>query len=159
MEELEGPPEEAFAHECQIRDQYAARLVEFRPHERLLKTESGFTGSRVRADMRTIDRSNQLRVWEFKIKASYDGLGQILTYVAQAEIETKFERSVQGVLAAFSFKGEIRAAVRVHRLGIELVELPPKLRLAGGVPAHASLMSVPDIPSLSDLQPARGESR
>ena len=159
MEDLRSPAEEAFAHECRIRDLYAVRLDEFRPQERLLKTESGFIASRVRADMRTIDSLNHLRVWEFKIEASYAGLGQILSYLAQAKLETNFERSVHGVLAAFSFQEEIRTAVSVLHLGIELVELPFKLRLAGGVPVLASYMPVPDIPSLTHLQPAQGESR
>jgi hypothetical protein len=159
LQEFDSSCEEMFAHECRIRDYYAARMGEFRPLERLLKTESGFAGSRVRADMRTVDRTNQLRVWEFKIRASYAGLGQILAYVAQAEMETRFERSVQGVLAAFSFQDEIRTAVRVRHLGIELVELPLKLRLAGRVPAPVSFVPVPDIPSLVHLQPAQGDSQ
>src|SRR3984885_11181270 len=133
MEDLIVPAEESFARECRIRDLYAARLGEFRPHEKLLKTENTIAGSRVRADMRTVDSRNRLLVWEFKLIASYDGLGQILTYLALERVAANFRRDVRGVLAAFSIQPEIRTAVDVLNLGIELVELPAKLRLAGGI--------------------------
>jgi RecB family endonuclease NucS len=138
---------------------YAARLAEFRPQERLLKTENGFAESRVRADMRTVDSRNCLYIWEFKIAASYDGLGQILTYVALERQASRFQRSVQGVLAAFSIQSEIRTAIDVLNLGIELVELPLKLRLAGGIPFVASSTPVPNIPVLAGLVPMQGDSR
>jgi hypothetical protein len=154
VEELIVSAEEAFAHECRIRDLYAARLAEFRPQERLLKTENTFAGSRLRADMRTVDSRNVLRIWEFKIVASYEGLGQVLTYLALERLATNFQREVQGVLAAFSIQTEVRAAVDVLNLGIELVELPAKLRLAGGIPVVAAPTSVADIPNLAQLPPA-----
>src|SRR5262245_32901157 len=106
MEDSRISMEEMFAHECRIRDLYAARLTEFRPQERLLRTENGFAESRVRADMRTVDCGNVLRIWEFKIAASYDGLGQILTYLALERRATNFVRPVEGVLAAFSIQPE-----------------------------------------------------
>jgi RecB family endonuclease NucS len=159
MEDLPPLVEDAFAHECQIRDMYAARLAEFRPHERLLKTENGFAGSRVRADMRTVDSSNCVYIWEFKLAASYDGLGQIQTYVALERQTSRFRRKVQGVLAAFSIQPEIRTAIDVLNLGIELVELPPKLRLAGGIPVVTSFPPVPNIPVLVGLVPTQGGSR
>jgi hypothetical protein len=159
MQDLTSPVEIAFAHECRVRDLYAARLKEFRPQERLLKTENGFAGSRVRADMRTVDIRNELRIWEFKILASYEGLGQILTYLALERLATGFRRNVQGVLAAFSIQPEIRTAVDVLNLGIELVELPAKLSLAGGIPAITNFGPVPDIPTLADLMPTGGNSR
>jgi hypothetical protein len=156
MEEVTSLAEERFAHECRVRDLYAARLVEFRPLEKLLKTENTFAGSRVRADMRTVDSGNVLRIWEFKIAASYQGLGQVLAYLAMERLETNFRRVVRGVLAAFSFQSEVRAAVDVLNLGIELVELPVKLRLAGGIPVIAG-SPVPDIPNLAQSLPAQGE--
>jgi RecB family endonuclease NucS len=159
VQDLTSPAEIAFAHECRVRDLYAARLEEFRPQEKLLKTENGFVGSRVRADMRTVDSRNGLRIWEFKIEASYDGLGQILTYLALQRLTSGFRRRVQGVLAAFLIQPEIRTAIDVLNLGIELVELPSKLRLAGGIPAVTSLIPVPDIPTLADLTPTQGDSR
>ena len=159
MEDLTPLAEDAFAHECRIRDIYAARLVEFRPRERLLKTENGFAGTRVRADMRTVDSRNCLYIWEFKIVASYDGLGQIQTYVALERQASRFQRSVQGVLAAFSIQPEIRTAIDVLNLGIELVELPPKLRLAGGIPVVTTFTPVPNIPVLVGLVPTQGGSR
>jgi hypothetical protein len=159
MQDLTSPAEVAFAHECRVRDLYAARLEDFRPRERLLKTENGFVGSRVRADMRTVDSRNELRIWEFKIVASYEGLGQILTYLALERLTTSFQRGVQGVLAAFSIQAEIRTAIDVLNLGIELVELPAKLRLAGGIPAVTNASPVPNIPTLADLTPTQGDSR
>jgi hypothetical protein len=139
-----------YARECLIRDLYSKRLREFRPAEKLLKTEYTFTGSRVRADMRTIDRADLLRIWEFKIFASYEGLGQVLTYLALARMAAEFARPVKGVLAAFDFQPEVIAAVEVLNLGIELVVIPPKLRLAGGVPVIHTPTSTLNIPYLTD---------
>jgi hypothetical protein len=157
MEDSIAPLAEVFAHECRIRDLYAARLDEFRPRERLLKTESRPAGSRLRADMRTVDRSDVLRIWEFKIAASYEGLGQILTYVALERLANNFQRDVQGVLAAFTIQPEIRTAIDVLNLGIEVVELPNKLRLAGGIPAITTVPALPQIPNLPGLVPAQGD--
>jgi RecB family endonuclease NucS len=109
--------------------------------------------------MRTVDSENVLRVWEFKIVASYDGLGQILSYLALERRATDFGRRVEGVLAAFSIQPEIRTAIDVLNLGIELVEVPTKLRLAGDVPAITSYIPVPDIPALTDVTASQGESR
>ncbi len=150
-----SPAEEAFARECKIRDAYAARLREFRPQEWLLKTENTLAGSRVRADMRTVDSANRLRLWEFKVDVSYDGLGQILTYVA-LERRAQLDRQVRGVLAGFTIQPEIQIAIEMLNLGIEIVELPSLLRLAGGVPAKPPT-PVPDIPLFPRSFPA-GES-
>ncbi|MGH2559028.1 MAG: hypothetical protein ACRDJH_08185 [Thermomicrobiales bacterium] len=57
---------------------------DFRPGERLLNNEHSYAGTNVRGDMRTLDSSNLIRIWEFEINASYEGLGQVLTYVAMA---------------------------------------------------------------------------
>jgi hypothetical protein len=108
--------------------------------------------------MRTVDSGNVLRIWEFKIAASYDGLGQILSYLALERLATAFGRRVEGVLAAFSIQPEIRTAIGVLNLGIELVELPAKLRLAGGVPAITNSTPLPDIPTLG-LTASQGESQ
>lgn len=143
--------EESYARECLIRDLYADRIAEFRPSERLLKTEYMFPGSAVRADMRTVDTNGLLRVWEFKIFASYEGLGQALTYLALARKAENFAKPVKAVLAAFEFKSEVVTAVEVLNLGIELVVIPSKLRLAGGVPLLDAPKPVPNIPHLPDL--------
>jgi hypothetical protein len=143
--------EDDFARECLIRDRYAERLADFRPRERLLRTENTLAGSRVRADMRTVDNADVLRIWEFKIAASYAGLGQILTYLALERRATDFKRDVRGVLAAFIIQPEIRFAVAVLNLGIELVVLPPTLRLAGAVLTTSGPTPVPDIPNLAQL--------
>jgi hypothetical protein len=151
------PPDSSYAHECHIRDLYAKRLSEFRPEEMLLKTEHSYAGSRVRADMRTISSNGVIRVWEFKIFASYEGLGQALTYLALARKEQGFERPIRAVLAAFEFQPEIRTTNEVLNLGLELVDLPAKLRLAGGVPSIATAVSVAMIPHLTHLLPAKIE--
>lgn len=149
MQENDLPADAIFAHECRIRDLYANRLKEFRPAEKLLKTEYKFDGSFVRADMRTVDVSDIIRVWEFKLVGSYEGLGQILTYMALARLAEDFSRPVKGVFAAFGWQQEVRMAVEVLNLGVELVTIPAKLRLAGGVPAKlASLSPPPVIPYL-----------
>ncbi|MDQ0679690.1 hypothetical protein QFZ30_003072 [Arthrobacter pascens] len=145
---LEGndlPADAIFAHECRIRDMYASRLREFRPTEKLLKTEYKFDGSFMRADMRTVDISDILRVWEFKLIGSYEGLGQLLTYIALARLAEDFSRPVKGVFAAFGWQPEVKLAVEVLNLGVELVTIPAKLRLAGGVPTENAPMSSPPV--------------
>jgi hypothetical protein len=138
------------ARERAVRDLYASRLDEFRPDEMLLQTEHTFMGSGIRADMRTIDRTDVVRVWEFKLVASYDGLGQALAYWAQERIAAKQERQVKGVLAAFEIRPQIIAAVENLNLGLELVVIPAKLRAGGYVPPEPpSIAPVPVIPRLS----------
>ncbi|MEU6798667.1 hypothetical protein ABZ907_43820 [Nonomuraea wenchangensis] len=104
--------------------------------------------------MRTIDQDGIIRVWEFKISATYDGLGQVLTYTALARLDVKFQRPVRGVLAAFEVQPEVVTAIEVLNLGIEVIVLPDKLRLAGGVPLTTPTIVVPQIPNLSILLPS-----
>ncbi len=148
----ETPPgmaeEREFARETRIRDLYAERLARYRPNERLLRTESGFSGSRKRADMRTVDSNNLIRVYEFELVAVYEGLGQALVYLAMARRELGLERRVQGVLAAFRFESEVWQTVEILNLGLELLILPPELARAGGVPTGVSKLSLPKFPSL-----------
>ncbi|WP_410819110.1 hypothetical protein [Micromonospora sp. 050-3] len=153
MEEILTQGEDRYAHECRIRDLYATRLDEFRPDERLLKTEHSYEDSKVRGDMRTIDRHDVIRIWEFKISAGYEGLGQILTYLALARRDLAFGRRVRGVLAAFDVQPEVDLAIEVLNLGIEVVRLPDKMRLAGGIPRIREPLAVPQIPQLATLLP------
>ena len=148
MEDPNPPRGEVYAAERAVRDAYAARLREFRPDERLWKTEHTYPPSLLRGDMRTVDQRNRVRIWEFKIRAGFDGLGQILTYVALARLELNFTRRVLGVLAAFEIPGELLTAIEVLNLGIEAVLLPEQLRLAGAVPQVAAGIPVPHIPVL-----------
>jgi hypothetical protein len=141
---LQSEERRQFAHECHIRDLYSTRIREFRPDELLLETEHTFVNSPVRADMRTVDRSDVLRIWEFKIRGGYDGLGQVLTYLALERLQVNFAKPVKAVFAAFSFMPEVLTAVEVLNLGVECVVIPNKLSLAGGVP----LVSNPDRPPL-----------
>ena len=142
-----SPTSQATEHECRVRDLYAARLQDERPNERLLDTEHSYPGTAIRSDMRTLDRANDVRVWEFEIVCSYTGLGQVLTYLAVARRAEGFERRVRGVLAAFEFQPEILLAVEALNLGLEIVHIPAKYRLAGGVPARAAPPPAPVIPS------------
>jgi hypothetical protein len=140
-----------YAPEVKIRDLYAARLGDFRPNEKLLRTEYSFAEARVRADMRTLDSDNVLRIWEFKLVADHSGLGQALTYLALARLAERFERPVKGVLAAFAIGANIRTTNEVLNLGLELVVIPPTLRLAGAVlPSTHSQIALPDI-ALPDI--------
>lgn len=140
--------DDAYAPERLVRDQYAARLDEFRPGELLIKTEHALPPSLLRGDMRTVDEHDRIRIWEFKIRAGYDGLGQILTYVALARQELSFSRPVLGVLAAFEFLPELARAIEVLNLGIETVVLPAKLRHAGLAPSAHTPTPVPRIPAI-----------
>ncbi|MFF2395891.1 hypothetical protein [Nocardia sp. NPDC058114] len=148
MADMTWLTQETLAHECAIRNEYAKRLADFRPDEKLLKTEWAFANARARADMRTIDRSDMLRIWEFKIVADYSGLGQALTYLALTRLEKDFKVPVKGVLAAFVIPDEIRTANEVLNLGLEFVEIPSQLRRAGDIPISAGRApTLPDIPT------------
>ena len=133
--------EELFAHECRIRDLFVQELPIQRPSERLITTEFTYPGASARVDMRTVDATNLLREWEFKIHADYSALGQILTYVALQRRQLNFTRPVRGVIAAFTFQREIMDAIEILNLGIELVRIPAWMAKAGQIPGGAS--SVP----------------
>lgn len=145
------PSRSDHAPERAIRDAYAARLTDFRPTERLWRTEYTYRPSMLRADMRTVDELNRVRIWEFKIKAGFDGLGQILTYVALTRQELDFARPVLGVLAAFEIPDEICKTIEVQNLGIETVLLPDTLRFAGAAPVAGEAAPVPLIPMVTEL--------
>jgi RecB family endonuclease NucS len=137
---------EEFAHECRIRDLYSQHFCELRSDEYVITTEHRCGTANVRADLLTVDKSNTLREWEFKIRAGYKALGQILTYVALTREEKGFERSVRGVIAAFEFQPEIRRAVEVLNLGIELIEIPAWMAKAGEIPITTQISEVVSIP-------------
>ena len=104
--------------------------------------------SATRADMRTVDRENVLREWEFKLYADYRALGQIIQYVALARLAENF-RVIRGVIAAFEFSPELPKVVEVANLSIELVVIPDWMRGAGGVvrtsPADREVRTLPKI--------------
>jgi hypothetical protein len=144
-----------YEHECRIRDYYASELDQHRPGELLIARENSPTGTSVRADMKTIDRNNTIRIWEFKIRAGHSALGQILVYVAmtrraQAMTHRTGEHNplIRGVIAAFDFHPTIIETVETLNLNIELVTLPPVLALAGAIPANLPPVSIPSIPAL-----------
>lgn len=145
--------------ECRVRDYYASELAQHRPGELLIATENSYEGTAVRADMRTIDRRNITRLWEFKIHASYQALGQILVYLAmarRAEEATGSDCLIRGVIAAFNFQPEIVYTVERLNLSIELVTLPPVLAHAGSIPTLAEPTSLPEIPRQSGLLASTG---
>jgi hypothetical protein len=141
-----GLSNSAYARECRIRDHFAASLKEERPGEVLLGTENSPKGLAIRADMKTVNNENTVRIWEFKIKAGYEGLGQVLTYLAMARKDDAFQRNMCGVLAAFEFQSEVVEAIQILNLGIEIVHIPVKYRLAGDNPASESIAGLPTIP-------------
>lgn len=122
-----------YSNECRVRDAYAQRLSMFRPDERLVKKELRYATAARRVDMRTVDRLGTLREWEFKISADHRTLGQLLIYLSHARRELGF-RPVRGVIAAFSVPDELRTAIEVMSLNIELVTLPSWMRYGGFVP-------------------------
>lgn len=123
-----------FEHECRIRNCFAKNLSDLRPNERLIATESVYEGTGTRVDMRTIDKFNVLREWEFKIEAGYSALGQILTYLAMARLRDNFQNRITGVIAAFDFHPELAKVIEVMNLGVELVTIPQWMARAGRVP-------------------------
>lgn len=142
-----GLSDDVYARECRIRDHFAASLKEERPGEVLLGTENSPKGLAIRADMKTVDHENVVRIWEFKIRASYEGLGQVLTYLAMARRDDAFQRHMCGVLAAFEFQSEVVEAIQILNLGIEIVHIPSKYRLAGDNPTSEPITGLPTIPS------------
>jgi RecB family endonuclease NucS len=138
-------PTLAFAHETHIRNAYSTNLSFYRPLEALIKREVSYSMAPVRADMRTVDQDDILREWEFKLTADYSALGQILTYVALARREYKFQRQVRGVIAAFQIPGLVRETIETMNLGIELVSIPYYLCAAGNVPLNMVSISLPPI--------------
>ena len=146
-----------YAHECKIRDAYSKDLNTLRPKERLLKNATRFAHTRLIADMSTTDESGTLRVWEFKIFASYESLGQALVYLAQKRLDHVIRhaeqvtqgkiRDIRAVLAAFEFQPEVEIATAILNLGVELVRIPKKYRAAGEVPRGIGRTDTPNIPS------------
>lgn len=137
-----------YAHESRIRNLFAQRLDLERPFERFVKKEVRYRRSTVRADMRTVDCNGLMREWEFKIHADYRALGQILIYVAHARQELGF-RPVQGVIAAFTFVAELRRAVEIMNLNIELLTIPPWMRAAGDIPPDSEPVHLVCIPKIT----------
>jgi len=154
MYTLEGTQyKDEYEHECRIRDEFAKHLKQERPGELLLGKEHTYSEVAVRAirgDMKTLDEKNVLRIWEFKILAGYGGLGQILTYLAMARQVVGFKRTIRGVLAAFDFRPEITEAIEILNLGIDIVHIPPKYRLAGDVLPRGMVTPPPTIPPMKE---------
>lgn len=138
--------DKVFEHECRIRNAFAGDFRTQRPSERVLSRETRYKATGLRADLRSVDRSGLIREWEFKINADHYVLGQILTYVAHARREMNF-RPVRGVIAAFTFSEDLRMAIEVMNLNIELVLVPPWLRRGGKNPTLGSQpLRIPSIP-------------
>ena len=100
--------------------------------------------------MRTVDETGILYEWEFKIRAGYAALGQVITYVGLARRHVDFQKTIRGVLAAFDFHQEVADTVEVMNLGIELVTIPRWMARAGAIPVSVVpdpeevLFAVPD---------------
>ena len=142
-----------FAGECRIRDFYSTQLPDLRPNEIVVEREATFSNWPLRADLRTVDQSQVLREWEFKIRADYSSLGQILIYTALIREQLNFERDVQGVIAAFEIPDHLVKAIRINNLNIELVTLPTWMAQAGNIPSmlsNAAPIEVPRIPRIGD---------
>lgn len=125
-----------FAHECQIRDYYAKNFAEFRLDEQIIEREHKCGATAIRADLYSVDCQDIFREWEFKIHADYKALGQILTYVAMARKQSKFKKTIKGVIAAFNFQPEVIEAIEIMNLGIEIVQLPDWISGAGKIPLN-----------------------
>jgi hypothetical protein len=146
-----------YDHEVRIQKAYAERLAQLREGEELISLGRRFECCDLIADMATVDKTNTIRIWEFKIRADYRSLGQIVTYLALARYEEVIAKWVPmhpprrwvGVLAAFEFQPELMLTNVVMNLGIECVVIPPFLRNAGSVPPAAPKPHTPIIPRLN----------
>jgi hypothetical protein len=134
-----------FERETRVRDLYAMAIQEVRPGEQVVGKECRSGKSGMRVDLRTVDISNLIREWEFKLYATYEALGQIQVYVCQA-LCVNPGRQVRGVIAAFGFQPELRETVRSLNLNIELVTIPQWMAQAGGVPLTSPPVNVVKIP-------------
>jgi RecB family endonuclease NucS len=147
--ELTVDAQRIYAHECRIRNAFARDFKVQRPSEKVLSRETRYAATALRADLRSIDTNGLLREWEFKIDADHYVLGQVLTYIAHARRELGF-RPVRGVIAAFSFTDDLRMAIEVMNLNIELVTVPLWMSSAGAVPnVGATAPKIPSIPQRS----------
>jgi hypothetical protein len=153
MTSSQDPNADSLAHEVRIQKAYAERLADQRPLEKLMSHGYRFDSCGLIADMATIDKSDVMRIWEFKIDADYRSLGQIITYIAHARYEELMRwappsphKRIVGVLAAFTFQPEVLLANVVMNCGIEIVVIPPFLRNAGDVPPAMPRPHVPNIP-------------
>jgi hypothetical protein len=145
-------PDVPFAHETHIRNAFLEELASYRPNEKVIGRELTYEQPGARVDLRTVDSHQTIREWEFKIKADYSALGQILVYVALARAEYSNQRIIRGVLAAFAFPERIRYTVEALNLGIELYVIPPALRSAGNIPINLAPDSIGnDFPFLFGL--------
>ena len=127
-----------FANECQIRDYYAENFAEFRLNERIIEREHKCGQTAIRADLYSVDCQKIFREWEFKIYADYKALGQILTYVAMARKHSEFKKTIRGVIAAFDFQPEVKEAIEILNLGIEIIQLPNWISGAGKIPLNST---------------------
>lgn len=147
--ELDFDTQRIYSHECKIRNAFAQDFRNQRPLEKVLSRETRYIATALRADLRSIDQKGLLREWEFKIDADHYVLGQILTYVAHARRQMSF-RPVRGVIAAFSFTDDLRMAIEVMNLNIELVTVPLWMSSAGRVPiSGGKALKIPSIPRLT----------
>jgi hypothetical protein len=137
-------PEVTYARERAIRDSYADDLQRYRPEELEVNREAlpGLQ-NRKRADLVTVDRQRLLRVWEFKIRATAEALGQLLVYLALCRRHYGDQRVIRAVLAAAEFDPDVTCAIEALNLGVEVVVLPPAVLNAGKVPFSRPDMTVP----------------
>ena len=123
-----------YARELAMRNAYADELSTYRSQEYEVSREGLPGGTRRRADLHTVDRNEVLRVWEFKIRATPDALGQLQMYLWLCRLHYGLSRVVRPVLAAAEFDPELPAVIEGLNLGIEVVRLPPAVLNAGDVP-------------------------
>jgi RecB family endonuclease NucS len=124
-----------YARETAMRDCYAKELATYRPNEHEVSREALPGSASKRADLFTIDKSNIFRVWEFKIRADSNAIGQLLVYLALCRRHYPTD-TIRPVLAAAEFHDDVRYAIEALNLNIEVVDLPPSVLGAGKVPFH-----------------------
>lgn len=137
-------PNHMYVQERLMRDHYAADLRAYRPNELEVSREA-IPGSirRKRADLLTVDRQRNLRVWEFKVRAAAGALGQLLVYLALCRRHYGEHRVIRPVLAAAELDPDLTFTIEALNLGVEIVELPAAVLNAGKVPFCNPDPSVP----------------
>lgn len=119
-------------YETELRDKFAAKLQYFRPNEKLLSKEA-INEFGLRTDMETVDVNNTIRIWEFKLRADYSAIGQIIVYTNLKRLESHANRQIVGVIAAVEIPEYVEKSINACGLAIEFVKIP---RSVSGLKKH-----------------------
>ena len=108
-----------YEKEIYIRDEFYENFSSYAPqlNQKVQKKEHSLKTGR-RTDLKTIDEFDNVFLWEFKIHANSETIGQLLNYISTYKHEIKFENYVYGYIAAFSFDPDLTLSLKSLSLPI-----------------------------------------